>query len=585
MICYRCKKKIADDAKFCPECGMATKLVTEAPTETITLPPDLEELPPAPAPVKPERKLELPKVELPKVELPKIKKEKPEPEVPVQKEPAPVEPEAPKARGWLPFVLGVAFAALVIALVFGLRGGDAPEEPITPPVISEPVVEPIQPAEFADAALWHAEKGESFPFTHAFDAAVYDGYRLQDYSQKYMEPAEAAALFETYFTTYLEGELGFKRTGEQAVEMSVLPWQYVWFEHPDERVQGFHVSEMNRALTEGNCDLAYAFQFGADGNLLVSCYYSDALSMRAGELPKVEPLQPRIRFDDFAVWYAENNINKRYWRIGEPEKTVDSYKQRYGTDDTNTRTIARLFERYFDSSLSKQGFQMVGSKIYQDDEVELGYYWFDYTGGRALEGFRYNNHTAAHTVYNCDLVYGYYVYRDGTVEIHSYFDKELAQSDSEFVVTVDPNGVGGNDSASAGQPDGPMAPEDIPVGTIPEIGAFSRDAFTLISDVATRESTTLQYNGLADLELFQSYIDLLQYQYGFRVVEKVESERGFFNQFTYTLVYDGAAAVENFKYDQNMVSLVVKYWSIGHSGDLEMVYARGLQTMDAGDRV
>ena len=40
MICYRCRKKIADDAKFCPECGTATRLVGEAPTETIILPPD-----------------------------------------------------------------------------------------------------------------------------------------------------------------------------------------------------------------------------------------------------------------------------------------------------------------------------------------------------------------------------------------------------------------------------------------------------------------------------------------------------------------------------------------------------------------
>lgn len=576
MFCFHCGKKIPDDAKFCPECGTATKLVTDAPTETIILPPDLDELEPAPAPVKPEHKLELPKME-----FSKLKKEKTEAETEEKppRAPAQKEADAPKARFSLPIVVGVVLALLLIALLFGMRGGG------TPGGVSSAPVEPMQPVEFTDAALWHAEKNAEFPFTHAYDAAEYDGYFLQDYSQEYMEPAEAQTLFEEYFTTYLEGEMGLKRTGEQSVEMATLPWQYVWFEHPDERVSGFSVSEMNRALTEGTCDLAYAFQFGSDGNLLVSCYFSPALTMRVGELPPVEPLAPRIEFDDLALWYAETNISDRYWRVGGAEKTADSYKQLYGTVDSSTRAVTRLLERYFDRSLTaEQGFTLAGSKTYQDEEVELGYYWFDYTGGRALEGFRYNNHTTAHAVYNCDLVYGYYVYRDGTVEIYSYFDKELVQRDSEDVVTVETGNAGSSDSAAAGQPDGPLSPEDIPAGALPELGAYSGDAFTLVSDTATRESTTLQYSGAAGSTFFEKYIGLLESQYGFRVIDRDENERGFFTQFSYTLVYEGEAAVENFAQDENEVSLTVKYWAIGRSGDLEMTYARGLQPVDTGDR-
>ena len=227
---------------------------------------------------------------------------------------------------------------------------------------------------------------------------------------------------------------------------------------------------------------------------------------------------------------------------------------------------------------------MAGSKTYQDEDVELGYYWFDYTGGRALEGFRYKNHTTAHTVYNCDLVYGYYVYRDGTVEIYSYFDKELVQRDSADVVTVETGSAGSNDSAAAGQPDGPLSPEDIPAGAMPELGAYSGGAFTLVSDTATRESTTLQYSGAASAAFFEEYVGLLEAEYGFRVVDRDVNERGFFTQFGYTLVYEGDAAVENFAQDESTVSLSLKYWAIGRSGDLEVTYARGLQPVDTGDR-
>lgn len=579
MICYHCRKKIADDAKFCPECGTATRLVGEAPTQTIVLPPDFEELEPAPAPVKPERKLELPRVDLSKVELPKVKKEKSEKSEAA--EPPTQETEKPRARFSLPLLAGIAFALLVVALVFGMRGGSMPgasSSPVTPPA------EPFDPIVFTDAALWHAERGESFPFTHAYDAAVYETYMLQDYSQQYMEPAEAAALFEPYFTSYLEGELGLVRTGEQTVEMSVRPWQYVWFSHPDERVTDFRVSEMNSALTEGSCDLAYAFQFGMDGNLLVSCYYSPGLAMREGTLPPVQPLPPRIEFDDLAMWYTDNNISDRYWRVGTAEKTADSYKQLYGTEDGTTRAVTRLLERYFDRSLTEQGFTPAGSKTYQDDEVELGYYWFDYTGGRALEGFGYNNQTTAHTVYNCDLLYGYYVYRDGTVELYSYFDKELVQRTSADVVMQDPSGTGGSDSAAAGQPDGPLSPEDIPAGALPELGAYSGDAFTLQSDTATRDRTTLQYSGGGSVEFFDAYIALLESKYGFRVLERDVNDRGFFNQFSYTLVYEGDAAVEQFTEDGQEVSLTLKYWAIGSRGDVEMIYARGVQAVDTGDR-
>jgi hypothetical protein len=399
-----------------------------------------------------------------------------------------------------------------------------------------------------------------------------------------MEPDEAAALFETYFTSYLEGELGLIRTGEQTVEMSVRPWQYVWFSHPDERVADFRVSEMNSALTEGSCDLAYAFQFGMDGNLLVSCYHSPDLVMREGELPPVQPLQPRIEFDDLAMWYMNNNISDRYWRVGAAEKTADSYKQLYGTEDSSARMVTRLLERYFDRSLTDQGFTMAGSKTYQDDAVELGYYWFDYNGDRALEGFGYNNQTTAHTVYNCDLLYGYYVYNDGTVEIYCYFDKELVQRTSEDMVTRDPGGSGGNDSAAAGQPDGPLAPEDIPAGAIPELGAYSADAFTLQSDTATRDRTTLEYSGSGSAEFFDAYITLLESKYGFRVVERDVNDRRFLSQFNYKLVYEGEAAVENFDDRGQELSLTVKYWSVGSHGNVEMIYARGVQAVDTGDR-
>ena len=587
MICYHCRKKIADDAKFCPECGTATRLVGEAPTQTIVLPPDFEELEPAPAPVKPERKLELPKVDLSKVELPKAKKEKAESGIPDTIEtPAPETGEQkPRARFSLPVLAGIAFVLLAVALVFGMRGGSTPgpaSSAVTQPSVVEPA--PFEPVAFTDAALWHAEKGESFPFTHGYDAAAYQTYILQDYSQQYMEPDEAAALFETYFTAYLEGELGFVRTGEQTVEMSVRPWQYVWFSHPDERVTDFRVSEMNSALTEGSCDLAYAFQFGMDGNLLVSCYHSPDLVMREGTLPPVQPLQPRIEFDDLAMWYTENNISDRYWRVGTAEKTADSYKQLYGSDDSTVRAVTRLLERYFDNSLTAQGFTMAGSKTYQDDAVELGYYWFDYTGGRALEGFGYNNQTTAHTVYNCDLLYGYYVYPDGTAELYSYFDKELVQRTTAEVVTQGPGGTNGQDSAAAGQPDGPLAPEDIPAGAVPELSAYSAHAFTLQSDTATRENTTLQYSGGGSIEFFDAYIGLLEEKYGFRVLERDVNDRGFFRQFNYVLVYEGNAAVENFEDRGQDVSLTVKYWAIGSRGDVEMIYARGVQVVDTGDR-
>lgn len=583
MICYRCKKKIADDVKFCPECGMATKLVTEAPTETIILPPDFEELTPAPAPVKPERKLELPKVELPKVELSKIKKEKPAPEMPAEKEPE--SEETTKKPCVLPLLIGAAAVLTVIGLAIGLRGGDVPSDiPVTPPASSAPPVEVFEPIEFTDAALWHAEKGEDFPFTHAFDAAEYSSYRLQDYSQQYMEPAEAEALMETYFTTYLEGELGFQRAGAESVSMATLPWRYVWFTHPDERVGDFPISEMNRGLDESTCDLAYAFQFGADGNLLVSCYYSADLVMREGELPPVEPLKPRIPFDDLAVWNEEEKENGRYWRIGAAEKTTDSYKQMIGTKDSTSRAVKSTLERYFDRSLTKQGFTMAGSKTYKDKAVEIGFYWFDYSGDRALEGFRYNNHAAAHTVYNCDLVYAYYVYSDKSVEIYCYYDKELVPRDSEKVLTEHVEHLGGDDSASAGQPDGPLAPEDVPAGAIPEMGAYSEGAFALVSDTATRESTVLEYKGVASQEFFAEYIDLLASKYGFRVVERDENKRLFVTQFEYTLVYEGEAAVENFEHRGSGISVIVKYWSLGSGGTLEITYARGLQAVDAGDR-
>ena len=587
MICYHCRKKIADDAKFCPECGTATRLVGEAPTQTIVLPPDFEELEPAPAPVKPERKLELPKVDLSKVELPKVKKEKPESGMSDSMEkPAPeTELPKPKARVSLPMLAGIAFALLIVALVFGMRGGSTPgaaSSAVTPPPVAEP--EPFQPVVFTDAALWHAEKGESFPFTHGYDGTAYEKYVLQDYSQQYMEPAEAAALFEPYFASYLEGEFGLVRTGEQSVEMSVRPWQYVWFSHPDERVTDFRVSEMNSALTEGSCDLAYAFQFGMDGNLLVSCYHSPDLVMREGTLPPVEPLAPRIEFDDLAVWYADTNISDRYWRVGKFEKTADSYKQLYGTEDDSTRAVTRLLERYFDRSLTEQGFTMTGSKTYTDETVELGYYWFDYTGGRALEGFGYNNQTTAHTVYNCDLLCGYYVYRDGTVELYCYYDKELIPRESENVVTVETGTAGSNDSAAAGQPDGPLAPEEIPAGAIPELGAYSVDAFILQSDTATRESTTLQYSGGGSVEFFDAYIGVLESKYGFQEIERSVSERGIFNQYNYKLVYEGDAAVENFDDRGQEVSLTVKYWAIGSRGDVEIIYGRGVQVVDTGDR-
>ena len=144
--------------------------------------------------------------------------------------------------------------------------------------------------------------------------------------------------------------------------------------------------------------------------------------------------------------------------------------------------------------------------------------------------------------------------------------------------------LGGGDSASAGRPDGPLAPEDVPAGAIPEIGAFSGNAFLLISDSATRESTTLTYKGEISVELLRKYIALVEEKYGFRVVDQNETNRWFFNQMSYALLYEGEAEVENFVYDRSEVSLVVDYWTIGSSGNLEITYARGLQAVDAGDR-
>ena len=563
MICYHCRKKIPDGSKYCPECGAATKLVTDAPTETIILPPDLEELEPAPAPVKPERRLEFPKVELPRA--------KPEKKAAPQ-EIADTEPRKPGRK--LQLTAAAVLVVLLAALMFGMRGGaDRPETPAEPPA--------MQPIEFADAALWHAERGENFPFTHAFDAYSYGGCVLQDYSQKYMEPAEAAALFETYFTDYLTGELGFVRTGERTVEMSTLPWQYVWFEHPDARVTNFAASEMNSAIGDGSCDLAYAFQYGTDGNLLVTCYFSPLLTMQKGELPPVEQLPARMEFTDPALWFAEQRRADRLWRSGAVEKTPGSYKQEYEVSERLFSTADDLLEEYIRKCLTaKQEFEMVDSLKKTVGSVKLGIYWFDYTGERAPEGFRYDNQTASLTVSNCDLVLGYYDRGDSGIEVYCYYDKELVPRESDLL-----DNTGGEtvpDDAVSNEK--PVRPADLPAGAVPELGAFSGGMLTAASTTETDLYTRVTYEGTVDRLMWEEYVDLLRSSYDFTMEKRDVVDRYMIKRSTFGLRYRGDAAVKTFENDEEKLNLLIRAQVFGGEMSIEVSYANGLTCMDTGDR-
>ncbi len=581
MICFHCGRKIPDDVKYCPECGTATKLVGAAPTETIKLDEEIENLEPAPAPEKP--KLELP--ELPKLshlkadlkaEMQGIKETKQENRAQkaerTEWEKAAAPRWAGKKRPWA--LLALVAAVAVFALVVGSLGGA--EDPASSGAVSAPA-ELTEPIVFMDAALWNVDWGEAFPFTHAYDMRVHEDYALQRYGQIYLDPDEALELFAPYFDTYLCGEAGFVQTGSQSLDVDGLNWEYVWFSHPDPRVQDFGTAEMNNRLAKVSCDLAYAFQQGADDSLLVTCYYSRDLAMQVGALPAVTPLAPRESFTDPALWYAHWGDDGRIWRVGRPQKRTASYRQAYGTELTTARAADRLLGQFIEQGLlAEQKFVQLGSQYYENESVALGLHWFRYTGDRDLAGFYFESIPAEVRINDCDLVLGYYSRGEERVELFSYFSRDLIPRTNDAVEIKELMGrPAGESYESVGEP-------VIPAGALPDLSAFVGSTLTLRDRSDRYDYAELHYDGYIDPALLDEYVALLQEQYGAELVSREVDADGFFQNYTYLLRDPNGSA--GFAYRGEQLSLMIQYRGFGRSSDIELRAAAGTEFLDLGDR-